>query len=504
MRYAKEYSTKKTPQSEQANPKQKKNSAGGFSFQVDDWARLERFLILGTEGGSYYASQRTLTRDNAKVVERCINLDGVRTVNRIVEISKGGRAPKNDAALFALSMCAKLGDIATRTAAFAAVPDVARIGTHLFTFAENIQAFGGWGRGTKRAFANWYQKRNADQAAYQAVKYRQRNGWTHADVLRLAKPVPVSAKHEALYKYITKGTVADGIAIIEGYEKAKTADTKELCKLIREYGLTREMVPTDQLNNKEVWAALLEKMPLTAMIRNLGNMTRHGLIAPLSDASKVVTACLADTKALQSARVHPIQILAALRTYQSGGGYRSNNTWSPVQQVVDALDGAFYKTFKNVEPTGKNTLLALDVSGSMECGDIAGIPGLTPRVGSAAMALVTAATEANHHFIGFTGGGGWWGGQNSVSNPQNVTELNISPRQRLDTVIKTVSGLPFGSTDCALPMIYAQAKGLQVDTFVVYTDSETWHESIHPHQALEEYRQKTSRIIPVITLQRKD
>ncbi|MGO9985301.1 MAG: TROVE domain-containing protein, partial [Rhodomicrobium sp.] len=50
---------------------------------------------------------------------------------------------------------------------------------------------------------------------------------------------------------------------------------------------------------------------------------------------------------------------------------------------------------------------------------------------------------------------------------------------------------PFGGTDCALPMLHAMEKGLKVDAFVVYTDSETWAGKIHPVQALKEYRTKT-------------
>ena len=99
MNYRKLFSRKQTPQS-QAIPgsNQVPNSAGGFAWAVDDWTRLERFLILGTEGGSYYASERTLTRENAEAVERCIVADGVRVVERIVAISDAGRAPKNDPA----------------------------------------------------------------------------------------------------------------------------------------------------------------------------------------------------------------------------------------------------------------------------------------------------------------------------------------------------------------------------------------------------------------------
>ena len=98
------FNSKKTPQSAPIpGTSQVANSTGGFAFEVDDWTRLDRFLVLGSEGGSYYASEQTLTRDNARSVLHCVQLDGVRVVNRIVEVSEAGRAPKNDPALFALS-----------------------------------------------------------------------------------------------------------------------------------------------------------------------------------------------------------------------------------------------------------------------------------------------------------------------------------------------------------------------------------------------------------------
>jgi 60 kDa SS-A/Ro ribonucleoprotein len=140
------FNTKQTPQSAPIPGKpQVRNSEGAYSFAVDDWTRLDRFLILGTEGGSYYATERKLTRDNAQVVHRCLQQDGRRLVERIVVISDQGRAPRNDPALFALAMAAKLGDLETRQAAFGALGRVARIGTHLFHFAEYVKALGGWG-----------------------------------------------------------------------------------------------------------------------------------------------------------------------------------------------------------------------------------------------------------------------------------------------------------------------------------------------------------------------
>jgi 60 kDa SS-A/Ro ribonucleoprotein len=160
-----------------------------------------------------------------------------------------------------------------------------------------------------------------------------------------------------------------------------------------------------------------------------------------------------------------------------------------VSQVIDALDRAFYYAFGNVEPAGKRWVLALDVSSSMECGSVAGVPGLTPRVASAAMALITAAKEPQHTMVGFTcasnGYGGQWGGGQA-----GLTPLAISSRQRLDDVLKKISNLPFGGTDCALPMLWAMKNKVEADVFVIYTDSETWAGKTHPTQALRQYRAK--------------
>jgi 60 kDa SS-A/Ro ribonucleoprotein len=358
-------------------------------------------------------------------------------------------------------------------------------------FAEYVQAFGGWGRGTRTAVARWYGRKSAEKLAYQLVQYQSRDGWSHRDLLRLSHPQPSSPAYDALYRYATSGQTAEGLPeVIAAFEQAKRAVTApEILRLIAAHELPRECIPTGWLTDPRVWEALLEKMPLGAMVRNLATMTRVGLLLPMSAATEKVVARLADAKRLREARIHPIAILAAHKTYESGRGARGQHTWKPVGAILDALDEAFYKTFDLALASGKRTLLALDVSGSMDAGVVAGVPGLTPRVASAAMALVTAATEPRHAFVAFTcapgGYGGKWGG-----GAPGLLELTISPRWRLDRVVRATSGLPFGGTDCAQPMLWATERKIDVDTFVIYTDSETWAGSIHPSQALAEYRQK--------------
>jgi len=132
----------------------------------------------------------------------------------------------------------------------------------------------------------------------------------------------------------------------------------------------------------------------------------------------------------------------------------------------------------------------LDVSGSM--GSPFGGSTLSCRDATAAMALVTMATEPKTHVVGFTSGSrGGYQAWNYSRHSSAITPLDISPKKSLRQAIATISGLDFGGTDCALPMLYALEKGLEVDVFSVYTDNETYAGSVHPMQALRDYRKKT-------------
>ena len=507
FKFSKFFSTKATSQTlPLPGTKQVPNSAGGYAWPVDDWMRLDRFLVLGSDNGTYYIKERELTVENAEAVTRCLAADGPRVVQRIVEISDAGRAPKNDPAIFALALAAKLGDEATRKAAYAALPKVCRTGTHLMHFAEYAQAFGGWGRGMRKAVASWFNAKPADALALQLVKYQARDGWSSRDLLRLAHPRAASPSHDRLFAWVTKGEVPAGaeddkaLALVVAMDAAKRATTAEqIVALVREHRLPREAIPTQWLTLASVWDALLAEMPVTALVRNLATMTRVGLLGSHASATRTVVARLGDNARLVKARVHPVAILAAMLTYKSGHGARGKGSWTPVGAIVDALDGAFYGSFPAVVPSGKRTMLALDVSGSMSAGTVAGVPGLTPRIGSAAMALITAATERDFSVVGFTaaagGYGGQWGGGQS-----GLTPIALSPRQRLDDAVRAIETLPMGGTDCALPMVWAAKHKVDVDTFVVYTDNETWAGSVHPAQALRSYRQASGNAAKLVVV----
>jgi 60 kDa SS-A/Ro ribonucleoprotein len=483
--YANIFSTKQTPQTLPIpGETQIENHAGGYVYEISDWDRLDRFLILGSPSNTYYQTQPKLSRENAECVLRCIKEDGPRTVRRIAEISIAGRAPKQGPALFALAMCSAFGDDATKNVVATNFSGIARIPTHLFEFLEYAQDMRGWGRHLKHLVDRWYALKDPAQLAYHVVKYQNREGWTHRDVLRKTHIKALAGSdHALIYNWIVKGWNEterddtqwnDATKIIVGSEKIKTATgAVDAARLITDYNLPRECVPTQFLKDPAVWEALLPTMPMTALIRNLATMNRIGFLTRKSDAEKMILARLESKDALRKARVHPIALLVANLTYGAGRSIRGDGTWEPVPKITEALDDAFYTSFQFVAPTGKRHLLALDVSGSMTGGEVAGIPGLSPLLAEAALALVILNTEKDVKVMAFS---------------QGFIPLEMTKDMTLAKAMRVCQGLPHMGTDCAIPMLYAGQNKLDVDAFITITDSETWYGQIHPKQALAAYR----------------
>lgn len=468
----------------------KLNPAGGYGFTTESWKRLNRFLMLGSEGGSYYEGEKKLTIDNAKNLRACITEDGKRVVREATQISLSGSAPKNAPAIFALAAAMVFGDLETRQAAGLVLPDICRTGTDLFEFLETFIALRGKGRSLssvpRKAITAWFTRKDPKSLAYAVTKYASREGWSQKDVLRLAHIATHEDPERAavlayalgkpwIQKKVLSGDSNDVLEYLSAVEYAKNsavADINQLPTLIRTYNLPREVIPTEQLNSKRVWEALLEKMPYTAMMRNLPKLTELGLLDPFSSTQRHVMDTLADSHKIKNGRVHPLSILLALKTYASGVSLRGSKTWTPVAQVIDALDAAFYASFDNIEPITENILVALDLSGSMQTGAIAGVP-LRPIEAEAAMAMCFMKAAPNAVICGYA---------------TTFELLKLSPRQRLDDIVAGISRVHVGyGTDCSLPFVWAKQRKLEIDAFMMFTDSMGWAGEQHPSVARNKY-----------------
>lgn len=467
------------------------NSAGGASWALDDWTRLRRFLILGSEGGSYYACERALTMQNALATQRCLESDGPRAVKEIVAVSESGRAPSNDPAIFALALASAVPAAAPE--AMKAIPRVCRTGSHLFSFVKAARACRGMGRSLRRGIADWYGGQDTDKLAYQLLKYRRRGRLTHRDVLRLCHAVAPTPAHDALFRYTVGAppgprqvirdkhqrdyAPVEGLpSLVEAFERLQMAGTAQeaIRQLEDSPNLSWEMLPSRLLGENQIWETLLPNLPMMALLRNLGRLTANGTLDWRNQNVQRACERLTNPQALAGARIHPLSVLTALEAYRRGFS-RGGLVWTANPAIVRALDQAFYLAFGHLRPSAKRTLLALDVSASMTC-PIKSLSAVSCRVAAAAMAMATARVEPSYQITAFC---------------DQIVPISIRPNQTLGQIVAETSALRFGATDCAAPMLWAMKNKLEIDTFVVYTDSETWAGGASPCRALRQYRDKT-------------
>ena len=483
----------KTKQTVRADKRQERNSAGGYSFVASEQARLERFLILGTDGGTYYVGESQLTADNAEFLVELIQRDGGKTVvDAAVEISTSGRAPKNDAAIFALALVLNFGDNEGKQAAKQAVNKVVRTGMHLFLFVDFLKNLGGIGRAKKNAVAGWYTGNSAEQVGFQAAKYRNRYGYTHRDVLRISHPKGLD--RDVAGWILGNGYDEDALPdVVKTFLAAQRIDDeREMVELIKGSGtFFWEMLPTSLHSSAAVWEAIFYKgMGQVALIRNLSKFQKLGLFKSFRFTADVADQ-IANEEAIRKSRIHPVQYLTVLAL--TGGGRVPGTGYSPWRTTNDyALDGAIVSALEkgvevaygNVEPSGKNTFIGLDVSGSMEWA-AAGNTNMSAAAAGAAVALILAKTEKYTKVYGFA---------------DELRDLGIGASDSFASAMEKACSQTFGATNCSAPMEYALKHKMDVDTFIVITDNETWAGMVHPHEALRRYNKvmgKNSKMIVI-------
>ena len=439
--------------------------------------RLEKFLILGGDPGTYRAAQFAFHADAARSVKDSLRMDGLAAVRLIEEVAESGRALSHDAALYALALASspQFADAETNAAALRALTRIARSGAHLCKYAAYVGSLRGWGRGLRSAVADWYTSKPVQELATQILKHRHRKGWSHRDLLRLSHPKPPTPEHNALFQWAVEGelghlatpNIASGnLRQIYAFEQLKkTTDEIEMVRLVEDFQMTHDTVPPLCRKSAAVWEAMLGSMPYMAMVRNLGHMTEAGLIAPQSAATALVVMRLVDRGRIRRANVHPTALLSALARYRSG-------PWKASSVVASALEDALHLAFANIEPTGKRLFFGIDASLLTNDARCHGMSHVSALHAAATMAMEFARADDHAHI---------------VLLDRKPAFVDIAKTASLVQVCRAVTR-ESGPADPSAAIEHVRENRMHVDAFVFLS-------SHLPIEALEAYREQSG--IPV-------
>lgn len=464
------------------------NDGGGVSYCIDNMSMFHRFLILGNESSSYVASN-SLEGLTCSCIELLLSKGKANEMlQMILRVSMEGLAPKQSYLLFALAKMAEFSEETRRLVFEVALGPVCRTFSALAEFLHHFDKLS-WGSNTRKAVSRWMFQQLPRDLAYQFTKYRNRYGFTPRDVLRLSHPKPIGhmdAYNDVFAYAVGKWNPRNCVSPIAEYLIAADAIRTTTClhtakHLIEKHRFGWEHVGQQKLlKYPEVWNAFLANgMTYHALLRNLVRMLQLPNAPQCLDIPRI-TQQLVNKDNIQRSRVHPIQVLQAMRMVDN-----KVDPCTALAEVDVALHIAFHESFQNVQPTHKRFLLAVDVSGSMEAAKCVGMPHLTARDAASALALAFLKREPFVVPVAFSKG---------------LTKLPIHKEQTIQEAINATSCLPFQQTDCSLPIEYALEHNMVVDCFVIITDNETNCNVRHPHVVLKEYREMLNPSAKLIVL----
>jgi 60 kDa SS-A/Ro ribonucleoprotein len=478
-------------------PTQTFNNCDKPVYELTDIERLKRFIFLGSDNGSMYMNQNTLTLENVLCLENLIKECKYDDILDVINTYKH-RTFKNDYLIYVLARCCSihLDDDPLfwkkdfRTDCFKLMLDVCHIPTHLFMFIQFYEKINkrlynstGWNSQLKNTISQWYLTKTPQELMYHITKYPSRYNWSHKDILKLAHIKPKDDITNDIFKYILynnldiSNTYFEYLLAYENLKKDNNVDN--VINQIVKHNFVREHIPTHLLNEDKVWVHLIPHMPIISLLRNLNKITSLQIL----DTYPHILEQIIDK--ITNVQVNPLQLLITIKMYKSGKGMKGGLKWEPNNEIIKALNKAFYSTFNNLKKSNKKILLALDVSASMSWNTVCGIDSLSASEVSCAMAMMFDYISSDVDIMGFS---------------STFKKLDISSKYCLEENLEYVKDNTFGSTDCALPFVWAGENNKEYDAIIVFTDNETNSNTIDPSMALQLYRNQMNKNTKLIVV----
>jgi hypothetical protein len=189
------------PQTCKLNIDQVLNCSGGYVWKLSTIEHVNRYLVLGgaKDMGNYYKQADEVSHECAlSVLQMIRNPDSsqfVQLCDLLKAVSLGGRAPKQEPVLLSVAAAIVFAKNAKeKEIAFETAKACIRIPTHMFmlagfvrdlSMAKTVDKGKGWGTGFRRTMAHYYLSHTGRELAFHMTKYQNREGWTHADMIRM-------------------------------------------------------------------------------------------------------------------------------------------------------------------------------------------------------------------------------------------------------------------------------------------------------------------------------
>lgn len=320
--------------------------------------------------------------------------------------------------------------------------------------------------GIKDSFANFDE--------YQLIKYsgESKNPSLKDVLLQMPDRSAGSPVSRGMAEYIMNGALLDkngvdhsdtaplAAAYLTFLKRAKEVGsfTPEMAELADNARATWEVVISLFGSNKQTWESVLPRMGYMAILRNLRNFVTNGV-----DAS-IVAGLIADRDAVLKSKQFPFRFLAASREIQQ--------TDIPLREkniLLDAISQALEFSVENIGSVPGDTIVIVDVSGSMNTAKISSHSSMSVKEAAACMAAIFVKACQNAYVYVFA---------------QETKLLEIRKVDSVHSIMERILTTNVGGATHAYKPVYdAIDKGIRADRLVLLSDLQCYSEHANAYNA---------------------
>ena len=444
------------------------NRAEGPAYKSGDEQALVTYLTTGGVGNTYYADKQTLNDEASRYFKQFALRDPRFLAQAAIYARERGLM--RSAPITALVHLSTGGSEAKRMfhAAFPRIIQTPGDLQDLWKLVRGPQKIRGVGRSIRTETNNWLAHLNA----YGAIKYGSTSqAFALRDIYRLSRGATFTGEAAAIAHYLTKGELTeDAPAQLRGYHEFKnaTADIDTLMKLVGEHRLPWEVVASqvgdgDSAERTKVWGTMAINMPYMALLRNLSNLLKYGVLQDQTMRT-MVCARLASAEAVAKSKQLPFRFISAIRAVE---GHRETAGGGVLADVIDALKRALNLSVANFPVGLGHTLAVLDVSGSMSASISTGHSHGRAANSEPLRYVDIGAIFAASVFKGAEGG------DIMTFDTEARYERGLSADMGVYDIATRINHSG-GGTALSVPIQMALSAETKYDTMVFITDSESW------------------------------
>lgn len=415
------------------------NDAGGIAYSLSDEAALCQYVVTGTFNSVIY-------------VDAATQLDRVKTLLDKVSpilIAKAAvyaheRGNMKDMPAYMLAYLASRGRVdLLRQVWFRVITNAKMLLNFVQIIRSGVTGRKSFGSAVRSLIREWLQSKNGYQLFLASVGHSQPS---LADVIKMVHPRPSTDEMNNLYRYL--------IGKPFNLEMLPQEVMKfELFKKNNELELPN--VPYFVLSNikltKAQWKDVARNLPWNTLRMNINKLQREGVFEDqalmLELASK-----LADEEEVRKFNAFPFQLMT---TYQF-------TTDAPMQIRV-ALQDALEAAIGNIPKLNGQTVIAIDISGSMTGAVTGQRDGSTSKTRCIDVAALIAASVLRQNQFAKV-----------IVWNTDAKEVQLNPRDSVMTNAQALARMLSGGTAASVPFNYIRTHGWKVDNVINVSDNQSW------------------------------